>query len=103
MLLLILGNIFENIGATGHFFVHMVVNQQKAYCTTWEISNTKCVVLKKRVKMTKKFAKDMKEIKKLLNFMSDELSKMVKKQDLLSLIDEVRQLKLLRLHARQEY
>lgn len=43
--------------------------------------------------MAKKFAEDIEEIKKSLNYMSDELNKMVKKQDLMSLIDEVRQLK----------
>lgn len=34
---------------------------------------------------------DMEEIKKSLNDVSDELSKMVEKQDLMSLIDEVQQ------------
>lgn len=46
--------------------------------------------------MAKKCAEDMEEIKKSLNYMSDELSKMVKKkkkQDLVSLINETRQLK----------
>ena len=43
---------------------------------------------------TKKLAEDMEEVKKSLNFMSEELSKVVKQQvGLLDLIDEVRQLK----------
>lgn len=43
---------------------------------------------------TKKLSEDMEEVKKSLNFMSEELSKVVKQQvGLLELIDEVRQLK----------
>lgn len=43
--------------------------------------------------MTIKFSEDMEEIKKSLNYMSDELSKIVESQDLVFLIDEVLQLK----------
>ena len=43
---------------------------------------------------TKKLSEDMEEVQKSLNFMSEELSKVVKQQvGLLELIDEVRQLK----------
>ncbi|KAK7888646.1 hypothetical protein WMY93_024206 [Mugilogobius chulae] len=43
--------------------------------------------------MAKKMAEDMEEVKKSLNFLTAELSSVVKQKDLLNLIDEVRQLK----------
>lgn len=51
-----------------------MVNQQK---DTWEISNTKC--FRKRFTPAKKFAEESEEIKKSLNYMSDQLSKDGKK------------------------